>query len=140
MTRSAIAALPLFAALGLAACVQSTGEAPDGADNDTLLAVLDTSRACFTQREIRGYSDAPRSDGAAERIILDTGLRERFVLETLGPCPDLDFSMRMALAQRTFGSVCTGDVENLVFPSGTAGADGYCPVRVLGRVPRDWDD
>ena len=140
MTRFAYAAVPMLAAVGLAACVQSTGDGIDMAEDDPLLAVLDTSHSCFMRREARGFGDAPGGERRRDRLYLDTGSRERFVVEVQGACPDLDFSNRMAIDSRTGGSVCTGDVVNLVFASRSAGGDGFCPVRVIGRVPRDWEE
>lgn len=129
------AALPAALALSLAACAQTP--APDADEADRMLADLDTSRACFMQREVRGYSDAPDASSANERILVDTGLREQFLLETTGPCPELDFSLGIALDNRTAGSVCTGDLETIVIPSRVAGGSGICPVRVLGRLRED---
>lgn len=121
--------------LGLVGCAQT--EAPEAGASDSLLAQLDTSRACFTQREITGYSNAPGGSAGRERIFVNTGRRERFLLETTGPCPDLDFSLRIALDTRTMGSICTGDFERLIVPSVVPQDFGVCPVRVLGRVPRE---
>ncbi|RJY09947.1 DUF6491 family protein [Aurantiacibacter aquimixticola] len=128
-------AMPIAATLALTACAQTPPA--ESAQDDPLLAQLDTSRSCFIQREVRGYSAAPDAAYGRQRIFLDTGLDERFVLETTGPCPELDFSLRAALSQRTIGSICTGDLETLIVPSRIAQDFGQCPVRVLGRVPKD---
>lgn len=119
-------------ALGLGACVPKDAPQADEATAD--LAEIDTSLSCFTQREIRSYSRAPDGPSRRERIYLDTGINEKFMLETIGPCPDLDFSLRIALDTRTAGSICTGDVETLVIPSAIPQEFGQCPVRVLGRL------
>ncbi|GGD45006.1 hypothetical protein GRI62_10280 [Erythrobacter arachoides] len=119
--------------LAITGCAMA--EPADPRTEEQMLASLDTSRACFTQREIRNFARAPSASAGRERIYLDTGLRETFLLETTGPCAELDFSNRLALETRGLGSVCTGDLENLVFTSRAGGGDGFCPVRVLGRVP-----
>lgn len=129
-----IVSLGALSAIALAACAPT--EPVDPESEARLLASLDTSRACFMQREIRNYSEAPSSTNARELIYLDTGVNETFLLETTGPCPDLFYSNRVALASRSVGSVCTGDLETLVFPQRAGAGDGYCPVRVLGRVPQ----
>ena len=125
--------LPLLAALlPLAACT-AIPPAQEGAE-DAFLATVDTSRACFNRREIRGYEAAPDASGSRERILLDTGLDETFVLETTGPCPGLDWSLRVALDQRGIGNICTGDLERLVLPRGQGQDLASCPVRVIGRL------
>ncbi len=119
-------------AISLGACAPM--DAPQANAADAEPTEIDTSRSCFTQREIRGYAAAPDGPNGRERIYLDTGIHEQFVLETIGPCPDLDFSLRIALDTRTMGSICTGDVETLVIPSAIPQEFGQCPVRVLGRL------
>src|SRR5690606_4875250 len=53
------------------------------------IAGLSTDRQCFFSRQINGYGDAP--DGPrGDRIYISTGVRERFLLETFGSCPELD--------------------------------------------------
>lgn len=119
-------------ALALAACAPVERAGPD--EYDAVLANLDTSRACFFTREVNGYSNAPEASPGSERIYIDTGVNERWLLETMGTCPELDFSQRIALDTRSSTSVCTGNLENLLVPSVTPGDFDRCPVRVLGRV------
>lgn len=119
-------------ALAGAACAPVDRGEPDA--YDATLANIDTTRACFFTREINGYSNAPESSARNERIYIDTGVNERWLLETMGTCPDLDFSQRIALDTRSSTSVCTGNLENLLVPSVTPGEVDRCPVRVLGRV------
>ncbi len=135
MIRKILAGTCIAGALGLSACAPTDAAAVD--EYDAVLANLDTQRACFTTREIQGYSNAPESSSRAERIYLDTGMNERFLLETTGPCPELDFGLRLALDVRGTGSICTGDWENLLVPSSLRGEVERCPVRVLGRVIED---
>ena len=140
MIRHTLAALPLLCAMPLASCVQMGERDAATMDGDPLLAMLDDSQSCFTRREVRGFRIAPQTASGRDRVYLDTGSDERFVAEVQGACLELDSSLRMAIGGRTAGSVCTGDVVDLVFGSRTAGGDGFCPVRVIGRVPRDLDE
>lgn len=118
--------------LAMAACAPVDTPEPD--EYDATLANLDTSRACFFTREVNGYSNAPESSAGRERIYIDTGVNERWLLETLATCPELDFSHQVALDTRTATSVCTGNLETILVPSVTPGEVDRCPVRVLGRV------
>ena len=125
--------LPLLSALvPLAACT-ATPPAEREAE-DAFLARVDTSRACFNTREIRGYEGAPDASGSRERILIDTELDETFVLETTGPCPGLDWSLRVAFDQRGVGHICTGDLERLVLPQRQRQDLATCPARVIGRL------
>ncbi|MGB3165323.1 MAG: DUF6491 family protein [Alteraurantiacibacter sp.] len=122
----------LVALVPLAACT-STPQTEVGSE-DAFLAQVDISRACFNRREVRGYEAARDASGSRERILLDTGLEEIFVLETTGPCPGLDLSLRVALDQRGIGNICTGDFERIVLPRGQGQDLASCPVRVIGRL------
>lgn len=129
---------PLTAALALAltaGCAPSgAADASADADAQALLDRLDTSRSCFTQREVRGYANAPDGPGNSERILVDTGPREEFLLETLGPCPDLDATLRLTIRSRQLSQICTGELADVVLPSTIAGDFNRCTVRVLGRI------
>lgn len=123
---------------GIAACATLAACAPmaepTGDAQDAALADLDTGRACFFTREINGYSDAPSGSARSDRLYISTGVNERWLLETLGSCPDLDFANAVGLDVRGSVSVCTGQTEMLLVPSTIPGEVDRCPVRVLGRV------
>lgn len=126
------------AMLGLAACAPI--DAPQADEYDATLANIDASRACFFTRQINGYSNAPYGPRSAERLYVSTGVREEWLLETIGACPDLDFSQMIALDTRNRTSVCTGDVETLLVPDGFGDRVDRCQVRVLGRVMEQEDN
>lgn len=97
------------------------------------IAGLSTDRQCFFSRQINGYGDAP--DGRrGDRIYISTGVRERFLLETFGSCPELDWSHAIALDTRGPSSLCTGDTATLIVPRGLDRRPDRCTVRVLGRM------
>ncbi|WAT17658.1 DUF6491 family protein [Aurantiacibacter sp. MUD11] len=124
--------LSVCGAVGLAACAPM--EEPASDEYDATLAELDTERACFFAREVNGFSHAPSSPGGDDRIWVSTGVSERWLLETRGTCPELDFSQQIALDVRGSGSVCTGQLEMLLVPNVMRGDFDRCPVRVLGRT------
>lgn len=127
----AAAGLVAGTALGLTACAPVDEPAAD--EYDATLASLDTERACFFVREVNGYSTAPGGSSGNERIWVDTGVRERFLLETRGVCPDLDFSHQIGIDAGGSISICSGQTEFLLVPSTIRGEVDRCPVRVLGR-------
>lgn len=135
MTRTTPSILALGTALAVAACAPV---ARPGADEyDATLANVDTDRACFFTREINGYSNAPESPKGRDRLYISTGVSERWLLETWGSCPELDFSLAVGLDARGSTSICTGQMETLVVPSSIPDTLDRCPVRVVGRVIED---
>ncbi|RIV85737.1 hypothetical protein D2V07_10395 [Aurantiacibacter zhengii] len=124
--------MSLGAVLAIAACAPM--EQPGADEYDTTLANVDTDRACFFTREINGYSNAPESPRGRDRLYIATGVSERWLLETWGSCPELDFSLAVGLDARGSTSICTGQMETLVVPSAIPDTLDRCPVRVVGRV------
>lgn len=122
-------------ALALTACTPVERAEADA--QDAALANLDTSRACFFTREINGYSNAPDGPHGRDRIYVSTGVREEWLVETRGACPELDFSMEVGFDTRGRTSMCTGDFETLLVPDRLSGRVDRCPVEVLGRVIQD---
>lgn len=126
-----LAATPL-AALAVAACAPI--EEPD---SDAALAagpVISTERSCFFTRDVNGYGEAPDGPRGSNRLYVDTGVNERHVLETFGPCPDLDWSFQIGLDTRVQTSLCTGDTATVIVPRGIGGAPDRCTATVIGRV------
>jgi hypothetical protein len=130
MTRSSILmAGAVAAAAALSAC------APVDPARDTRVAALSTERSCFFTRQINGYSEAPDGPHGSERLYVDTGVNDRYLLETFGPCPDLDWALQIAIDSRMQSSLCTGDTATVIVPRsiGGGGSD-RCTARVLGRL------
>lgn len=129
----AIPIIALAGSAGLAACASvDPSEAEES--EEAFLARIDDSRECFTEREVRGYAAAPDDRGLQERITVDTGRNEEFVLETLGPCDDLDFALRVSITSQSPGSLCSGDLAYIMISSRNAAGTSQCTARVLGRL------
>ena len=126
MTRT----LPLLATLGAAAALSSC--APTAEPGPETLVGLQTDKQCFFTRSVNGFSEAPDSPAGNDRVFVSTGVRERFVLEAFGPCPDVDFAYQIGLDANYGPSLCTGDTAELLVPS--AGRVDKCLVRVVGRI------
>ena len=132
MNRTLRTASTAGAMLALAACAPMDEAGTQG--YDATLANVDTTRACFFEREVNGYANAPEGPGGRDRLYISTGIDERWLLETWGPCPELDFSLAVQLDVRGAGNICTGESHTLVVPSSIGGGAERCEVRVLGRV------
>ncbi|MBD59954.1 MAG: hypothetical protein CL808_07535 [Citromicrobium sp.] len=127
MSRTLIPLAIIGGAAALASCAPVPEPGPE------TIAGLDTSDQCFFTRTVNGFSDAPDAPDGDERIFVDTGPNEKFVLEPVGTCFDIDFARRIAIDERSGSSLCTGETTNIVVPSSTMGPQ-RCLVRVVGRV------
>lgn len=127
---SATAALlaGVAASLALVGCAQTAAE-PEPTP------VLSSERQCFFTRQINGYSEAPDGPGGEDRLYVRTGVNDRFLLETFGPCPDLDWSLSIALDTRFSGTnLCSGETVTVLVPQSVGGITDRCTARVLGKV------
>lgn len=112
------------AAIGLAAlagCAETGDPESSGAQ-----AAARTAPRCFRAGDARNFRSVN-----ATTVNLRVGRRDFYRIDLLGPCPDLNFSMRMGL-QTTGGSqVCTGSGlgTSIVVP-GSRGAT-RCAVRQI---------
>lgn len=84
---------------------------------------------CFWPHEIRRYSSA-----GTDSLYVEVGAGERYLVETLGPCPDLDFSFRVGLHNRGGGPICSPAGLEIVIPD-PAGTR-TCSVASIREVPR----
>lgn len=127
-----IAVTPLAVLVAAAACAPIEEPADDAA----LAAgpVISSERSCFFTRDINGYGEAPAGPRGGERLYVETGVRERHVLETFGPCPELDWSFQIGIDTRLQSSLCTGDIATVVVPRGIDGSPDRCTAKVIGRV------
>ena len=123
MIRLTISALA--ATLLLAACAQT--------DSDTstqAAAAAPEGKDCFWLSEISGFNRAGR-----DKIFVTTGPNERFLFETLGHCPNLNFSETLAFDQRGPGQICRGlDVSLIV--GGNIGPR-RCPVKMIQKMTKE---
>lgn len=126
--RTLFAAAPLVA---LAACA-SMDDAEAGAEE----VAIASERSCFFTRSITGYSEAPDGPARAERLYVNTGRDERYLVEAFGPCPELDWNYRIGIDTRPFAasSLCTGDTVTLLVPGSIDGRPDRCRARVIGKV------
>ena len=112
--------------LALAAC---TAE-PDARTAAAGPPAAEPLGTCFWPHEITGYGGA-----GANGLYVRTGAGKRYLVETLGPCPPLDFSLQVGLRNRSGGAICGPAGVEVVIPdpSGTR----ICPVASIREVPRE---
>ena len=125
---------PVFPAVAaLAAAAACAGCAPVE-DEAALPANVSAERQCFIVSRISGYGEAPDGPGGTERLYVEVGASERWLLETFGACPELDWTYRIALDPRPYTSLCTGRTAEVLVPAAQAGRVDRCTARVLGKV------
>jgi hypothetical protein len=129
MTRNAPTLIGTFVG-ALAAAAVCAACAPVPAPEP--VAGISTQRACFFASAIDGYNDAP--DGrTGNRFYVDTGPNDRWLLETFGACPELDWTQRIGIDTRGVVSLCTGDTATVFVPRSFDGPPDRCSARVLGK-------
>jgi hypothetical protein len=129
--------LPPRAFLAAAAALAAAACAPVDRGPDEPIAGLSTERACFFTRQVNGYSEAPDGPRGEERLYVRAGVRDRYLLETFGPCPDLDWTLQIAIDSRMQTSLCTGDIATVIVPGTLGSSPDRCTARVLGRMIDD---
>lgn len=113
---------------GAGACVPVEDEPAELPPN------ISADRQCFFVDRVNGYGDAPEGPNGRDRLYVDTGPGGEWLLETFGPCPELDWSFTIGLDTRLQSSLCTGDTATLLVPQTFGGVPNRCTVRVLGKV------
>lgn len=114
----------LAAAALTAGCAAGPNSGPYGAGDVGRrdLASAPAPPRCFFARSVSGFSPA-----SGDAVNVRVGVRDVYRLDLAGPCPDLDFTLALALRTRGGGSsICDGFDAELLVPS-PAGAR-TCPV------------
>lgn len=111
-----------LAALALAGCAETASRAGDGAQ-----ARAGRGRECFTPREVTNFA------AVDDRTVnVRVGANRVFALDLLGPCPDIDWSQRLAIKAEGSSWICRGIDATIIAPS-TLGPQ-RCAVRTLRQL------
>jgi hypothetical protein len=131
------ARLPLIAAVAfaggalLSACA-STSNAPATANSATADATSPSGKSCFFRSQVNGFQHTRRNERGSDSIIVTVGANRKYLFETLGPCPDIDWTETVGFDQFGPGQICDGLDVTLVVPS-TIGPR-RCPVRMIRQI------
>src|SRR6478735_3031603 len=112
------------AAIGLAAlagCAETGNPESSGSE-----AAARTAPRCFNASAARNFRSVN-----ATTVHLRVGRRDFYRIDLLGPCPDINFSMRLGLRTSGSAQVCTGSGlgTSIVVP-GSRGPT-RCPIRQI---------
>jgi hypothetical protein len=114
-------------AVGLLALTASSVSAdpPFPTVNGGAVTKAKPKRQCFSRSMLSGFS-APDEYTLYVRV----AVRDVWRIETMGPCPDMDWSLRLGLEDRGGGGwICTGDLAEVIVADSGLGRL-RCPVRV----------
>lgn len=111
----------------LAACTTAETDSP-------AYATSSAERSCFFLSQVNGFNDAPDVERGSDRIIVSVGASDKYLFETFGSCPDLNWSETIAFDPRGPGQICRGMDVDLLVPS-TIGTQ-RCPVRMISKLSR----
>ena len=115
----------IVAPLALAGCETAACDAAaDTADN--------LARSCFFLSQVNGFNDAPDVNTGSDRIIVNVGVRDKYLFETFGSCPDLNWTQSIGFDQRGPGRICQGLDVDLIVP--TSIGPQRCPVRMIRKL------
>lgn len=92
-------------------------------------------RECFWPRDVSGFNDAREVEPGSNRIVVSAGVNRRYLFETFGSCPDLNFAENIGFDQHGSGQICRGVDVTLLVP-GVTGTQ-RCPVRMIRRLTED---
>lgn len=111
-------AVPSLALIALAACAPTT-PAPDG-------QVAAPARQCFRPDDVRGFRALDRNT-----VIVQVGVNDRYRLDLVAPCPEVNWSERIAITSRSM-RICSGLDADIVAPSRIG--PQRCPVRTITKL------
>jgi hypothetical protein len=113
------------AAIGLTA-LAGCAETTENANSAGSQGAARTAPRCFRAADARNFRSVN-----ATTVNLRVGRRDFYRIDLLGPCPDLNFSMRMGLQTSAGSQVCTGSgIGTSIVVPGTRGPT-RCPVRQI---------
>ena len=113
--------------LALAGCATAERDAiADNSDSEP--------RSCFFLSQVNGFNDAPDSENGSNQIIVNVSVNKKYLFETFGSCPDLDWTQTIGFDQRGPGQICQGMDVDLIVP--TSIGPQRCPLRMIRKISK----
>ena len=86
-----------------------------------------SARQCFWSHQVNSFA------AQGDRLVnLRVGVKDYFQLELMGPCPDVDWTQKIALVSRGGSTICSGLDAEIVTPSPIG--PQKCPVKSVRKV------
>ena len=125
----AVAAFACGAALS--ACAADEGAAPARA-SAPIASAASTAQSCFYRSQVDGFQHVRKNAQHDDAVIVSVGPRTRYLFETLGPCPDINWSETIGFDQVGPGQICSGLDVTLVVPSAIGAR--RCAVKMIRQI------
>jgi len=122
---------PIFTALALPLTLAGCATAERDASVDTAES---QARSCFFLNQVSGFNDAPDIERGSDRIIVNVSVNDKYLFETFGSCPDLNWTQTIGFDQRGPGQICQGIDVDLIVP--TSIGPQRCPVRMIRKLSK----
>ena len=88
---------PIFTAFALPLALAGCATAERDASVDTTES---QARSCFFLNQVSGFNDAPDIERGSDRIIVNVSVNDKYLFETFGSCPDLNWTQTIGFDQR----------------------------------------
>ena len=86
-----------------------------------------SARQCFWSHQVNSFA------AQGDRLVnLRVGVKDYFQLELMGPCPDMDWTQKIALVSRGGSTICSGLDAEIVTPSPIG--PQKCPVKSVRKL------
>ena len=86
-----------------------------------------SARQCFWSHQVNSFA------AQGDRLVnLRVGVKDYFQLEHMGPCPDVDWTQKIALVSRGGSTICSGLDAEIVTPSPIG--PQKCPVKSVRKL------
>jgi hypothetical protein len=126
-----LAAVAFVSGATLSACAADEGSAPRSAS----AAATSPGKSCFYRSQVNGFQHVHSKARGSDAVIVTVGANQNYLFETLGPCPDIDWTETIGFDQIGPGQICQGLDVTLVVPS-TIGPQ-RCAVRMIRPITRE---
>lgn len=122
----------LAGALGSMALLAACAPAPDEPGD---AGAASSARACFWPGQVSGFRTVRDAEAGSDRILVSVGVKDTYLFETFGSCPDIDYAETIGFDQNGSGQICRGVDVDLIVP-GPAGTR-RCAVRMIRKLTPD---
>lgn len=126
------AAAAFVGGAALSACASTDSAATTRSATAPAQASAASRKQCFYSSQVNGFQHSRRNERGTDSVIVTVGANHKYLFETLGPCPDIDWSETIGFDQFGPGQICNGLDVTLVVPS-TIGPR-RCPVKMIREL------